>query len=110
MEVWWIMIIEKHLDDDPIKSGNLRHLPPFVLGLGKDLQVLDWLFEGRVNLGKDSFPNKMREISNTLFPVGIFQSNFIVLQDCDINYLMHSIIPLVEFSNNITEDRRIFNS
>ena len=53
MEVWWIMIIEKHLDDDPIKSGNLRHAPPFALGLGKDLQVLDWLFEGRVNLGKD---------------------------------------------------------
>jgi len=44
MEVRRIVIIEKHLDDDPIKSGNLRHTPPFVLDRGIDLRVSDWLF------------------------------------------------------------------
>jgi hypothetical protein len=44
MEMRRIVVIEKHLDDDPIKSGNFRHTPPFVLYLEIDLLVSDWLF------------------------------------------------------------------
>ena len=67
MEMWRIMIIEKHLDDDPIKSGNLRHIPPFALDLGKYLQVLDWLFVDRVNPDKDQ-PDR----STTVLPTNLF--------------------------------------
>jgi len=41
MEVWRIMIIKEHPDDNAIKSGNLRHTPPFALDLETDLQVPD---------------------------------------------------------------------
>jgi hypothetical protein len=44
MEMRRIVIIEEHFDDDPIKSGNFRHMPPFVLDLEIDLRVSDWLF------------------------------------------------------------------
>ena len=67
MEVRWIMIIEKHLDDDPIKAGDLRYAPPFSSGLGKDLQVLDWLFEGRVNLDKDQPDRSILVLLTNLF-------------------------------------------
>ena len=44
MEMRWIVIIEKHLYDNPIKPGNFRHTPPYALNLETDLQVFDWLF------------------------------------------------------------------
>jgi hypothetical protein len=39
VEVRWIVIIEKHFDDDPVEPGNFRHMPPFVLGLEISLRV-----------------------------------------------------------------------
>ncbi len=39
VEMGWNMVIEKHLDDNPIKSGNLRHRPPFDSDLEKDLRA-----------------------------------------------------------------------
>jgi hypothetical protein len=44
--VRWIVIIEKHFDDDPIESGNFRHMPLFVLDLEINLRVSDWIFYG----------------------------------------------------------------
>ena len=35
-----------------------------------------------------------------VFPVGIFQFHFIILQDGDINYFMHGITLLMKFANN----------
>ena len=39
MEMRRIVIIEKHLYDNPIKSANFRHMLSFVLDSEIDLQV-----------------------------------------------------------------------
>jgi len=50
-----VVIFKKHLDNNPIKSGNFRHTLPLALDLEIVLQAFGWSFEGRVNRGKDQF-------------------------------------------------------